>query len=151
MRQAEEALSRAKALQAKGVATKAQYDNAVNALDSARARLDMGRVRLHAEAAGVAVGLAGTDVELPAVPGAADDLAEFGIFDLAGVARLREPDQRALAQRRALMRAAVHQAEILALDVEDRDRPPVDLQKFPRARRKLVDRRNDMTRHQAIP
>ncbi|MBU2193769.1 MAG: efflux RND transporter periplasmic adaptor subunit [Alphaproteobacteria bacterium] len=40
VRQAEEALERAKALQLKGVATDAQRDNAVNALDSARARLD---------------------------------------------------------------------------------------------------------------
>src|SRR5438045_6734759 len=98
----------------------------------------MRRIGLDAEAAGVAVGLAGADVELPAVPGAANDLAEFGVFDLARILRLREPDQRALAQRRALMRATVHQAEILALDVEDRDRPPVDLQKFSRARRTLT-------------
>ena len=40
VRQAEEALERAEALQLKGVATDAQRDNAVNALDSARARLD---------------------------------------------------------------------------------------------------------------
>jgi HlyD family secretion protein len=39
VRQAQEGLDRAKALQEKGVAAKMQYDNAVNAFDSARARL----------------------------------------------------------------------------------------------------------------
>ena len=39
VRQAEEALERAAALEKKGVATQAQLDNAVNAVDSARARL----------------------------------------------------------------------------------------------------------------
>ena len=40
VRQAEEALTRALALQQKGIATDAQRDNAVNAVDSARAKLD---------------------------------------------------------------------------------------------------------------
>ena len=81
------------------------------------------------------------------MPGASDDLAEFGVFDLAGIGGLREPDQRALAQSRALMRAAVQQAEELALDVEDRDRPPVDGEEFSGARRKLFHRGNHMSRH----
>jgi hypothetical protein len=51
----------------------------------------------------------------------------------------------------ALMRAAVHQAEIFTLDVEDCDRPSVDLQKFSRAGWKLIDRGNHMPRHQLIP
>lgn len=38
VRQAREALERATALQKKGIATKAEFDNAVNAVDSARAR-----------------------------------------------------------------------------------------------------------------
>jgi hypothetical protein len=67
------------------------------------------------------------------VPGAADDFAEPCVFDLAGVGGLREPDQRPLAQRRALVRAAVQQAEKLALDVEDRDRAAVDLEEFSRS------------------
>src|SRR3954451_3803035 len=123
----------------------------VRPLHHARSRLDMRGISLHAEAARVAVGLAGADVELPAMPGAANDLAELGIFDLARILRLREPDQGSLAQRSALMRAAVHQAEIFTLDVENCDRPSVDLQKFSRAGRKLVDRGNHMPRHQLIP
>src|SRR5207245_11481173 len=105
------------------------------------------RIGAGAKALGVAIGLPGADVELPAVPGAADDLAELGIFDLAGIAGLREPDQRALAQRGALMRAAVQEAEELALDVEDRDRPPVDGEEFSRPRWQLVHRGNNVSRH----
>ena len=99
------------------------------------ARLDMDRIGLDPKPAGIAVGLAGADVELPAVPGAADDFAEPGVFDGAGIGRLRKSDQRPLAQRRALVRAAVQQAEELALDVEDRDRPFIDGEKLARARR----------------
>ena len=66
---------------------------------------------------------------------------------VAGIGRLREPDQRPLAQRRALMRAAVQQAEELALDVEDRDRALFDGKKFARARRQLRHRGNDVTGH----
>src|ERR1700726_4579299 len=65
----------------------------IRPLHHGRSRLDIHRIRLGAKPAGIAVGLAGADVELPAVPGAADDLAQPGVFDLAGIAGLREPDQ----------------------------------------------------------
>src|SRR6201992_3687256 len=107
----------------------------------------MGGIVFPAEPFGIAVGLAGADVEFPAVPGAADDLAELGIFDLAGIGGLREPDQWALAQRRALMRAAVQQAKELALDVEDRDLPVIDGEEFSRPRRQLIHRGDNVTRH----
>src|SRR5262249_28885862 len=115
------------------------------------ARFDIDRIGLHAKPPRVAVGLSGADVELPAVPRAADDLALPGVFDLAGIRGAREPDQRALAQRRALMRAAIEQAEELALDVEDRDRPVVDGDEFTRPRRQLADGGNHMSGHQEIP
>ena len=51
-----------------------------------RARLHRDRIGTRAHAGGVAPGLAGADVELPAVPGAADDLARAGV---AVVARAR--------------------------------------------------------------
>src|SRR5262249_24848208 len=56
----------------------------IRALHHRRARLDIDRIGLHAEAARIAIGLAGADVEFPAVPGAADDLAKLGVFDIAG-------------------------------------------------------------------
>ena len=45
VRQAGEALERARALQTKGFATKAELDNAVNASDSAKAKLEIGQAR----------------------------------------------------------------------------------------------------------
>ena len=117
----------------------------VRPLHHGRARLDIDRVSAGAKAFGVAVRLAGADVEFPAVPGAAEDFAEPGVFDLAGIGGLREPDQRPFAQGRALMRAAVQQAEELAVDVEHRDRALVDGEEFARARRQLVHRGDDVT------
>jgi hypothetical protein len=72
---------------------------------------------------------------------------EFGVFDLAGIGGLREPDQRAFAQRGTLMRAAVQQAEELALDVEHRNRALIDGEKFSGARRQFVHRGDDVTGH----
>src|SRR3954468_17737333 len=99
----------------------------------------MRRIGLDAKAAGIAVGLPGADVELPAVPGAADDLSLPGVFDLTRIFRLRQPDQRPLAQRGALMRAPIEQPEIFALDVEHRDRTSVDVQELAAARRQFGD------------
>src|SRR5690349_17380561 len=123
----------------------------VGSLHHRRARLDIDRIGFHAEAARVAIGLPGADVELPAVPWTANDLAKPGVFDLTGIAGAREPDQRAFAKCGALMRAAIEQAEELALDVEDRDRPVIDGDEFTRPRRQLIHRGNHMTRHQEIP
>ena len=55
VRQASEALERAKALQKKGFATKAELDNAVNASDSANARLESAKRALFASQAQIAV------------------------------------------------------------------------------------------------
>jgi hypothetical protein len=115
------------------------------------ARLDIHWVRLHAEAARIAIALAGADVELPAVPGAAQDFARPRVFDLAGIFGLRKTNQWPLAEIGALMRTAVQQAEKFALDVEDRDRSAVELDEFARARRQLIDRGNDVSSHQATP
>src|SRR6185312_1659424 len=123
----------------------------IGPLHHAGAGLDMDRIGLHPKPPGIAVGLAGADIELPAVPGAADDFAWSRVLDRAGVGRLREADQRPLAQRRALVRATVEQAEELALDVEDRDRPLVDGEKLARTRRQFRHRGDDMTNHQLSP
>ena len=55
VRQAGEALKRAKTLQAKGFATKAELDNAVNASDSAKARLESAKRALFASQAQIAM------------------------------------------------------------------------------------------------
>ncbi len=69
VRQAKEALDRAVALQKKGVATDAQRDNAVNALDSSRAKLDSAEKALKASEAqrqSVLVQIAKTELRAPA-------------------------------------------------------------------------------------
>ena len=55
VRQAGEALERARTLQTKGFATKAELDNAVNASDSAKARLESAKRALFASQAQIAV------------------------------------------------------------------------------------------------
>src|SRR5262249_1605511 len=55
----------------------------VGAGDEPRAGLDRDRVAARAHARGIAPGLAGADIELPAVPGAADDLARARIAIVA--------------------------------------------------------------------
>ena len=51
---------------------------------------------------------------------------------------------------RALVRAAVQQAEELAVDVEDGDRALIDGEEFARARRQLLHRGDDMTGHTGL-
>src|SRR5437899_11285183 len=69
----------------------------VRPLHHTRSRLDIDRIGPCAKALRVAIGLPGTDIKLPAMPGAADDFAEFCVCDLAGIWGLRAPDQRTFA------------------------------------------------------
>ncbi len=57
----------------------------VRAFHHIGAGLDIDRIGTDAKTARIAIGLAGAEIELPAMPGAAQDLAELGVFDLAGV------------------------------------------------------------------
>src|SRR5215217_118191 len=68
--------------------------------------------------AGVAPRFARADVELPGMPRTADDLAAPAVAVLAGLARLEETGQAAVAQRAAAVRAAVAEREELAVEVE---------------------------------
>jgi hypothetical protein len=67
--------------------------------------------------------LAGADVELPAVPGAADDLVLPPVDEVASLRRTGGSGNRPFAQTRAAVRADIEQGIIAALDVEDADRP----------------------------
>ena len=62
-------------------------------------------------AVGIAPGLAGADIELPAMPGAAQHLALAGQAVFAGRRRYQAADDRPATERRALVRAAVDQRE----------------------------------------
>jgi hypothetical protein len=66
---------------------------------------------------------------------------------LAGRRGLDQPYELALAQAGALVRATIEQGEELALHVEDRDLPALDLDPLPRARRDLGHRGDDVPRH----
>src|SRR5262249_52899571 len=93
----------------------------VGPLHQVRARLnrDLELAGLHR--LGVAPGLAGADVELPAVPRAANELA--GLRDLVGSSPVRssQDHDHAPAQLGAHVRAAVGDGEVLSVDVEQAD------------------------------
>jgi hypothetical protein len=65
--------------------------------------------------------LAGLDIELPAMPGATDELAFARDPVLVGAVRQGYAGNQSAAQRTTLMRAAVGQSEKLTLDIEHRD------------------------------
>src|SRR5258708_84675 len=78
------------------------------------------------------------DVVTPGVPGAARELAGVAVLDLvARRGHLGPPGQTPLAERPALVRAAVAQGEQLAADVEHADLPTGHLDDLAGARRQL--------------
>src|SRR5215470_386029 len=100
-----------------------------------RPRLDRDRVAARAKAARVAPGLAGANVEFPAVPRAADDLARAGIAISAGSVRFHEAGLTALMEAAAPVRAAIVERKELAAEIEDNDRASVDLHELAPPRR----------------
>src|SRR5439155_11353477 len=91
--------------------------------------------------------LPGPDVELPAVPGAGQDLARARVLELARHPRLEQPPRPALAERAALVRAAVPQREELPFQIEDADRAPRHLDDLASPRRNLLRRRHHVPSH----
>src|SRR5262245_18823312 len=100
-----------------------------------RSRLHGYRIAARPHTARVAPGLPGTDVELPAVPGAADDLARARIAVAAGLVGLHRTGLPPGEQAAAAVRAAVVQREELAAEIEHHDGAAVDLREPARARR----------------
>ena len=78
---------------------------------------------------------------------AADDLARALVVVLARPIRRDRAHGHALAERAALVRAAVADREVLAADVEDADRAACDLDDAARPGRQLVDVADDDARH----
>src|SRR6185437_8480635 len=113
------------------------------------ARLHRHRVAARAHRVEVAPGLAGADVELPAVPRAAQHLALPYQAELAGTIRLGETDEHATAQRRALVRAAIYQREMLAADVEHADLAALHRDDLAVPRRDLAHAGDDMPGHRS--
>src|SRR5262245_58743857 len=86
------------------------------------------------------------------MPWAAQHLALPLVGDLgAGHGGPHEAGQPSLAERPALVRAAVAQREQLALDVEDADLPASHFDDLARADRDLLDRSDDVGRQAPNP
>src|SRR5262249_20475439 len=120
----------------------------VGAFDQFGARLHLDRILPHADPARIAPRFAGADVELPAVPGALHHLASPRIAVVAGLLRLHEPSLNAKRETAAAVRAAVVEREIVTAEVEHDDGASVHLDELAPARRNLIDRRDDVARHQ---
>jgi hypothetical protein len=100
-------------------------------------RHQLDRVRMDPRPGWIEVGLAGTDVELPAMPRAAEYLSPAQVAVLPGGARHDEPAQNPLAQRTALMWAHVAQRKEFASDIEDADGSALQRHDSAAARRNL--------------
>src|SRR5262249_16997511 len=92
----------------------------------------------------IAPGLAGSDVELPAVPRAFHHLAGPRIAVIAGFPRFHQPGLDAVAKAAAAMRAAVVEGEEVAGQIEHHDGAAVHLDELARARRDLIDARDNV-------
>src|SRR5436309_3940271 len=99
----------------------------VRAFDELGARLHCDGVLPHADAGRITPGLAGTDVEFPAVPGAFHHLAGPRIAVVAGFPGLHEAGLNALCEAAAAMRAAIVEGEEVTGEVEHHDGAAVHL------------------------
>src|SRR5690606_18534325 len=113
--------------------------------------LDRDFVALDLDPVRLATRLSGTKVELPAVPGAAQDFIGPGKAVLARLVRLDQADQTPFAKAAALVGAAVQNAEQLAVDVEDGDRAALDGDELATAGRQVPNRGDDVATHLARP
>src|SRR5262249_4479578 len=116
-------------------------------VEQSRPGLDADLEAARPQPPGIRPGLPRPQVELPAVPLACDDLARAAVLKLAGPGRFERAPQLALAQRPALVRAAVAQREELPIHVEDADGNPRHIDDLPLARRDLVDGGDYISRH----
>src|SRR6201986_879715 len=111
------------------------------------AAFDRHRIGTDLEALGVEPGLAIAHVELPAVPGTAQQFADARALIDPGLRRGQPRDASRLVERRAFMRATIEQREELAIDMEDDDVAAVDADHLVAAGRNLVCARHDVTGH----
>src|SRR5688572_30919195 len=95
--------------------------------------------------------LAGADVELPAVPGAADDLVLAAVDELPAVGRAGRAGYRALAERGAAMRADVEKRVVAPLHIEDADGAAVQRHDLRPVRRNVRSRAGELLFGHAVP
>src|SRR5262249_36057246 len=123
----------------------------VRTCDDARAWFGRHGVSLRADTFGIAIGLAGGDIEFPAVPRATDELARAHRFIVTRLVRANQARNNPRAKAAALMRTAVKHAKKFAVQVEDRDRSAFDGKTLMATERDLARRRKDMPAHSWIP
>ncbi len=120
----------------------------VRAVEELCAGLDLDIVGLRPYPRRLGARSPGPNVELPAMPGAAQDLAAACIAVLtrfgAGFDQTRRPAKAEIA---SLMGAAAEQAEIRSIEVEDHDLPAVDLCDEALSGWECGGRCDDMPRH----
>ena len=85
------------------------------------------------------------------MPGATNELPAPAELIGTRLARLDKADDASLAQRGAVVRAAVSDREILAADIEDADFPALDRHQHALTRRNLLDGCDDVPRHPSSP
>src|SRR5580704_9898973 len=112
------------------------------------AALDCDRIGSYLDPLRIEPGLAGAHVEFPAVPGAAQQLADAGALVDAGLRRRQPRHACRLVERRALVRAAVEQRKELAVDMKHDDVAAVDADHLVAAGRNFRGARDDVTGHE---
>ena len=114
------------------------------------AALDRDGIGAYFHAVRIEPGLTGAHVELPAVPGASQELAD-AVADIdAGLGRGQARDTGGFRQRCALMRAAIEQREELAIDMEDHDVAALHADNLVAAGRDIGCTRDNVTGHVVI-
>src|SRR5688572_27993804 len=116
-------------------------------LDQLGAGLHRHRILADADAARIAPGFAGADVELPAVPGTLHHLALARIVVTAGLRGLYQPGLDAVGQAAASVRTTVVQGKELAGEIKHHDGAAVHLDQLALAGRNLIDGGDDVARH----
>src|SRR6478609_4093277 len=119
----------------------------VRTLGQRFAVLDYDRVGPDLDALRVEPGLPGAHVEFPAVPGAAQQLADPGALVDAGLRRGQPRHARRLVERRAFVRTAVEQREELAVDMEHDDVAAIHANHLVAAGRDFIGAGDDVTGH----
>src|SRR6185312_14587203 len=89
----------------------------------------------------------GAEIEFPAVPGASEDLARSARLVVARRCAFQRAPELARTQGAGLVRAAVEQREVFAVDVEDADGAPCDLDDLAPAGRNLARLGDDVLGH----
>src|SRR5258708_24310724 len=119
----------------------------VRPLGKRLAVFDDDRIGPYLDALWIEPGLAGAHVELPAMPGAAQEFADPRALIDSGLRRGQSRDAGGLVERRAFVRAAIKQREELAVDIEHDNVTAVDVDHLVAAGRGLRCAGHDVTGH----